>query len=324
MDPCASVIDTCELAVELSASVSIDESKIASVAQALTDRTHGKLPLWDEGGWHYHDDIAAGGALTAQYILVLDAMNFCFWPSSTHFEYATLASGLTAALRADPAVFCCDRLRAMTPETLRSFFLPADLPNAPERAAHLREIGEVLAADFGGSALSLIARAKGSAVALVRLVNASFPSFRDEAVFRGRRVYFYKRSQIFVGDVWAAFGRLIGEAPGAFYDIGSLTCFADYRLPQLFRHVGLLTYSPELAALVDTRTELPPGSDHEIQIRAATVVAVEKLRHALGADAAAYDGRLPFSVEVDWLLWQWGEQIKEDICVHHRTNTVFY
>jgi hypothetical protein len=56
------------------------------------------------------------------------------------------------------------------------------MPNLPERVTKLREVGEVLAARWGGSAAALVAAARGSAVELVRLVTAEFPGFRDEAV----------------------------------------------------------------------------------------------------------------------------------------------
>jgi hypothetical protein len=36
---------------------------------------------WDADGWHYLDDAQAAGPLTCQYIIVLDALNFCFWPT---------------------------------------------------------------------------------------------------------------------------------------------------------------------------------------------------------------------------------------------------
>ena len=35
---------------------------------------------WDFEGIHYSD----GGPLTVQYLLVLDALNFCFWPGNFH------------------------------------------------------------------------------------------------------------------------------------------------------------------------------------------------------------------------------------------------
>ena len=39
-----------------------------------------------------------------------------------------------------------------------------------------------------------------------------------------------------------------GEGLGAFRDIGALTMFADYRVPVVLRQMGLLRYSPSLAA----------------------------------------------------------------------------
>jgi hypothetical protein len=57
------------------------------------------------------------------------------------------------------------------------------------------------------------------------------------------QLFFYKRAQIFVGDVYGAFG---GKGLGCFADIDQLTMFADYRVPVVLRLMGLLQYSPEL------------------------------------------------------------------------------
>ncbi len=45
----------------------------------------------------------------------------------------------------------------------------------------------------------------------------------------GRQVFLYKRAQIFVGDVYGAYG---GKGLGAFWDVDQLTMFADYRCVQ--------------------------------------------------------------------------------------------
>lgn len=58
----------------------------------------------------------------------------------------------------------------------------------------------------------------------------------------------------------------------------------------------------------------------ESEIRAATVMAVEKIREAV----LAKRGISLLAVEVDWLLWNWGESVKDDIAPHHRTLTIFY
>lgn len=94
---------------------------------------------------------------------------------------------------------------------------------------------------------------------------------------------------------------------------------ADYRVPQILRGLGVLQYSAALAAKVDARVELPAGGEEELEIRAVTVVAVEQLRELLAAR-----GRRLLSVELDWLLWQRGEEQKDSLPPHHRTLSVFY
>lgn len=50
------------------------------------------------------------------------------------------------------------------------------------------QVGAGLLKHFKGQAAELIAAAAGSAVALVNMVTAHFPGFRDHAVYRGRQV----------------------------------------------------------------------------------------------------------------------------------------
>ena len=51
--------------------------------------------------------------------------------------------------------------------------------------------------------------------------------------------------------------------------------FADYRVPQILRHLKILEYSDHLAKIVDTNIEMAYSSAEEIEIRAATVIAVD-------------------------------------------------
>jgi hypothetical protein len=95
-------------------------------------------------------------------------------------------------------------------------------------------VGHVLLQHFNGQAADLVRASGFSAVELVRLLSAFFPSFRDEALHQGEQVYFYKRAQILVADIWAAYGcRTDPPFPYAFRDMGELTMFADYRVPQV-------------------------------------------------------------------------------------------
>lgn len=51
---------------------------------------------------------------------------------------------------------------------------------------------------------------------------------------------------------------------------------ADYRVPVVLRELGVLCYAPKLAAAVDAKRELAPGSQEEVEIRAVTVVSEQQ------------------------------------------------
>lgn len=39
------------------------------------------MVTWDSGDFHYFADVENDGPLTCQYVFVMDALNFCFWPT---------------------------------------------------------------------------------------------------------------------------------------------------------------------------------------------------------------------------------------------------
>jgi hypothetical protein len=206
------------------------------------------------------------------------------------------------------------------------FPVDKQLPNMAERCRVLKELGEVLQEEFDGLASNLVAKAKGSAKRLVELIIRYLPGFRDCSIYNGYRVDLYKRAQILVGDLWAAYRRHQPVSSDnrlasiyQFDDIDQLTMFADYRVPQILRHYHVMSYDPELARKVDSLQEIASGSMEEIEIRAATVIAVERLHEALKKRNIDL-----LVIEIDWLLWQQGEAVKDSILPHHRTKTIYY
>ncbi|HIE47866.1 TPA: hypothetical protein EYP84_03110, partial [Candidatus Bipolaricaulota bacterium] len=75
--------------------------------------------------------------------------------------------------------------------------------------------------------------------------------------------------------------------------------------------------APQLAARIDRGEHLSAGSPEEVELRAATVAAVDRLVELLGKW-----GRPLRAFEVDWLLWHLSQG--ELPFPHHRTLTVFY
>lgn len=141
------------------------------------------------------------------------------------------------------------------------------------------------------------------------MIISNFEGFRDIFQYNGDIVYLLKRVQILVSD-------LFGAGCWQFNDMNELTMFPDYQIPQVLNTKGILKYSEELQRKVDNKEEILKGSEMEIEIRAATVVACDIIAESLAQPA----------YKIDWLLWQIGENEKKSglLRPHHRTITTFY
>ncbi|EPS61718.1 hypothetical protein M569_13076 [Genlisea aurea] len=300
---------SCAWVSSCASNVTLDYSGIEKAAQLMKN----SIPKveWDFERIHYFD----GGPLTVQYLLVLDAVNFCFWPDE-ELSYEHLAKGLKETLLSDKSAFDADRLQKYTgPELRRMLKWTKPLPLENERARLLREVGIGLESSFDGKASKLVDSCENSAAKLVSLLTSHFPGFRDHAVYKGRQVFFYKRAQIFAADLWGAFkGRRYGE----FKDAEALTMFADYIIPAVLEQLGVLRYSPFLSNAIASDREVACGSEEEVEIRACSVHAVEEIRDSIRKKS----GKQYLSVELD--LWLWAYGVKCPSLQHHRTLSMYY
>jgi hypothetical protein len=332
LDDPIGVLASTRSVVERASWVSIDLERVEAVAAELAaitaEPTSWAHPL------HFTDP--DNPERSAAWVFVLDALNFCFWSDNADANdrwrvewrgetvdgYWALAAALSRAMEEgfpldDPAW-----LANCTPVDLRRILRPADsavqIPLFGNRLSNLQELGRGLLEIDGGAAAAanLLRACNGSAAELVARVAETFPSFNDIAFYRGQEVRFYKRAQILAADLA---GALEGHELGRFTDLDRLTAFADYKVPQVLRQFGILAYDPDLADRIARRELLPPGSDEEIEIRAATVWGVEHLRLAL-----ARLGHQQTASEIDWLLWQAGQTLPADAEPYHRTLTIFY
>jgi len=282
------------------------------------------IPPWDDSV-HFSD----GGPATANYILLLDALNFCFWPDPgqprwtidyqgrTLGGYLALAASLKRGIEEGLPLLDADWLAQVTPEQLQHVFRgEGRIPMMERRIANAREAGQVLKSRYGGSFARAIESCQGSAVRLVELLEREFSSFCDVATWKGRTVRILKRAQITPVDLYGTFG---GAGLGDFSDLDELTAFADYKIPQVLRALGVLEYGPSLAERVDRMDLLEPGSPEEVEIRAAMVWAVEWIRQGLESE-----GLHRRAFELDWFLWNLGQELLPGQKPYHRTRTWFY
>jgi hypothetical protein len=277
---------------------------------------------------HYFD----GTERTLNWLLLLDALNFCFWafPNEARWRvewrgemldgYNALAAALSRAMEDGLPLYDAAYIANLDEETLAATLRPAPdaapIPLFTERLANAHEVGRVLLERYDGQFANALEAAGRDAASLALLLARDFLSFADVATWNGQPVPFLKRAQICVADIYTAFG---GKGLGALTSLDQLTAFADYKLPQLLRYQGVMVYAPELAAQVDAYQEIAAGSEPEVEIRAATVWAVELLRRALTQHEIARSAS-----EIDYRLWSESQASTPDMRPYHRTRTIYY
>ena len=278
-----------------------------------------EIPQWNLQ-YHYYD----ASPRTVTYVLILDSLNFSFWGKprwTIEYEgeklngYFALAASLKRAFTKGIPLDDPDYLTHISEQELGDILKGNHtIPLLKERTAILHEIGTILIQHFNAKGTVLVEQANRSVQELLKILIYYFPNFRDEVDYNGHRVYFYKRAQIFCADLWGTFS---GKNWGEFHDINQLTAFADYKLPQVLRSLGILKYDLTLAKKVDHQNEIPSCSKEEVEIRAFTLYAVEEIKKIFSTLGVHYN-----SMQIDWLLWQMGQGIKT--MPYHHTRTIFY
>ena len=150
---------------------------------------------------------------------------------------------------------------------------------------------------------------------LVEWLVTNFPyTFNDRHQVDGQDVFFYKKAQLVVGELYHRFRDENDRF--AFADGDRLTAFIDNVICAVCRKLGLVVVTPTLAAKIDNHEFLPSGSVDEVSLRAAAMDAVEHV--------AAETGLTP--VEVGNYFWGvLGKTPEFRKYTRHATrDTVFY
>ncbi|KAF9483513.1 hypothetical protein BDN70DRAFT_873824 [Pholiota conissans] len=355
------------------------------LVESYTPRTWRTHPLHICPADPYNPDDPLNKSVL-DWIFLISSLNFSFWsekegrPDRYGVEwlsgwdsrekkvwtgYWSLVASLNRALEedipiTDPQFYSSETL---CPDSLIEYVFRAaqqsteSIPLLRERISVMREVGFILCSSHGGSFKGFLDDfqrqhdGQGTCLDLVEMVIATFPSFRDEVFYEGRKVCLWKRAQILVAETWAAFYPASTDEPHPLFPgpqgplIGQLTMFADYRVPQILHHLYILTYPTLLLGKLTSLTPLSPGSREELSLRSASIVAVERVREQIlkliqeeegdnSSHAAAQKGFVS-SVLIDFYLWDLAKKVEggeekiegietAEMVPIHRTRSIWY
>lgn len=299
--------------------VKINASKIKDVVDILLNEGLNSS-LWDGDVYLQSENKRE----ILDFLIILDSLNFCFWSKKERWQierngkkydgYYALFNALDKFFKENPDKTSLDYFSGISFREFKSILQGGkNLLFLKKRWQLVVAVSKTIIKKYKNSK-NFVASADRKFSVLVKKIY-KLPGFNDIFSYNGKKIYLLKRAQILANDIWVAFK---GKGLGYFKDVNYLTCFPDYKVPQILKHFGILEYSPKLDKKIRNKILIPMGSSQEVEIRSATVQAVEMLRVELlsrGIDAPA--------LKIDWVLWKKSKADKIS-CNYHLTKTIFY
>ena len=311
------IVDSIYYVVNHSNYVFINKANISSVLPLLTGT---RKTSW------LNSDILDLSKLNEEqiilYFLLCESFNFCFWDSDIkwkiefHGEWYSGSYGVFYAVakaiengKLSLDVSCLEKL---TMEDLDDIFYgTTSIPLLKERF----DILQGLVCELKSvPSLTKLFDVSTDIELLNRIVN-TFHNFRDISLYHGKEVYFFKRAILLVGDL----SLNVDSISKKIKDNNQMLGCADYKIPQVLRHFGILEYSKELSLLVDNKQEIPKDGDMEIEIRANMLYCIELIKEEL-----IDQGKDLNSIEIDNALWLLSKNPSVKDRPHHLTKTTNY
>ncbi len=316
VDDPLNIISSTAWVVRNSNSVKIDNRQIDNFCKLISQKIkNGEIMSQSQLGQN---------SLSAQRIFIQDVVNFCFWAEKDKqkwmIEYPTgniisggwysLVGVFDRAIENKIPILNAKFLEKLSLMEAREIFkstTQTQIPLLTDRVKYLNKIGKILSENFDGDIQNFLAQISHDALELATALIKTFPVFDDFAIYKKHKINFYKRAQIFIYDLSSLENFKITN-------LKHLTIFADYKLPQILRHFGIINYSSALANKVDNLKPIAKNSEEEIEIRSATIQSGQIISQQLNIKPVLLDN----------IIWLMSQTQTKDIKPYHRTLTSNY
>ncbi|KPJ54871.1 hypothetical protein AMJ47_02245 [Parcubacteria bacterium DG_72] len=287
--------------------VKINKDKIGELARTW-EKEKVKKPEWP-ADFHFK---------SLDYFFILDSINFCFWfvrrspgkggpkvkkwsidyKGKKYNGYFALSLALKGFFEKNPEKANLVYFSNISQREFNSILQGGEnLQFLPKRWFIVRQVSREIIKKYN-SCKNLLNSTNNKLSNLVSKIE-KLPYFKDP---------FLKRAQILASDIY-------GAGLAEFDDLDYLTAFADYKVPQILNHLGILEYSKSLDNKINNKILIAQGSKQEKEIRASNIWAVELLKKQLNNKF--------YSFEIDWILWNQAQGI-EFSKPYHLTKTIKY
>ena len=174
---------------------------------------------------------------------IIESMNFCFWHKPKWIiEYQNeKISGSNALfytiikqVEKNKSFLKIDNLNKLTYKDFEIIFkgISGECPFLKERYQNFKETINYIANHDLYHELYNIKNNHG----LLKYITDNFNSFKDISIYKGKKIYFYKRANLLANDLY----HLSKTIRNNIHDVDNLRGCADYGIPRTFRDYGIL------------------------------------------------------------------------------------
>ena len=303
----------------------VDNSKNVFFHEDKIDNVLSLLKPVEEKSWldDFIDTDNYNDEEKIRFLLLVESLNFCYWGTNPKWKiehegklfsgYYGLIYALQRAILSGINILDFNELKNIKFEEFDELLRgTAKISMAEERYDILKQL--IVETNKIPNLLNYFLQAN-DAEELLGLIVAAFSNFRDQSIYKNEEVFFFKRATLLVRDLYLSIPKIKEKIK----NIDSLTACADYKIPQVLRHYGILDYNKSLANKVDSNIEITHDSEEEIEIRANMIWAVEIIRRKL------LDKRIDsLAIYIDTSLWLLSKNKDLKFKPYHLSRTLYY
>lgn len=315
------ILTTCKFVVDNAKHITINNKKIDHFIESFKP---DRLQHWiDDAPFNIH---MLSPDEKLHFLLLFNSLSFSYWGSpkwaieykgETYDGAYGMVACIARALENNFPILDPRYLKTISRNDLVKILEGnITIPLFEERLNILREIGRVLTDSYDGSFLNMIREADNDTQKLIEIITTQMPSFEDVALYKNKRIYFQKRPQLLIADVYQAFN---GEGYGKFSNVNELTACADYKLPLVLREIGILRYDDELSSIIDTGIFLNRNDSKEIELRAVTIWVIHLITEKLRVKIPTIN-----ALSVNDHIWLLSQDKQKFSAKYHYTRTTAY
>lgn len=317
--------------------VYIDKKRLIEIAKKMAKKEL-PAPTWrSRFQFPEKDDI-----WLIQFLGVTTAVNFAFtdfeyphkkfmmdWNGQTFTGSETLGACFMRVLEENIPVLSANFLENISLNQVKYIFRGKNfLPLMEARMSILRDVGKVLKERYCGFFSNLFNEADYCALRedrkgiIQQLKN--FKGYNDVVKFSEQEITFMKKAKLLI---LLYQGRVLSSGENSqlwpIKDIDLVGPVADYAVPAALATMGILRYKKHLYEIIKSRQKIKRNSQEEIEVRCATILAMELLRKEINTRRMSARKEKINMVHLDYAIWSKGRANMVSV-PQHLTETIYY